>query len=203
MDILERLNSGELYSCRDLPPEMKQQFVETQDLAHLYNQTLPSDSEKREEIIRRLIPDLGEHACIEQPLRLAYGHKLHIGDYFYANFNLTMVNEADIYIGNHVMFAPNVTISTTGHPVHYQLRPRAEQFSLPVRIGDYVWIGANVIILPGVTIGDHSVIGAGSIVTHDIPANVVALGTPCRVIREITGEDLIYDRKGHKALREE
>ena len=86
---------------------------------------------------------------------------------------------------------------------HYQLRPRAEQFSLPVRIGDYVWIGANVIILPGVTIGDHSVIGAGSIVTHDIPANVVALGTPCRVIREITGEDLIYDRKGHKALREE
>lgn len=120
---------------------------------------------------------------------MAYGKRTHIGNCFYANFNLVIVDDIDVWIGDHVMIAPNVTISVTGHPVHPELRKDGSQFSFPVRIGNDVWIGAGAVILPGVTIGDGAVIGAGSVVTHDIPPNVVAFGVPCRVRREITDRD--------------
>ena len=105
------------------------------------------------------------------------------------------MDDGEVHIGDYVMFAPNVMISTTGHPVHPSFRDKGAQFSLPVVIKDHVWVGANVSIMPGVTIGENSVIGAGSVVTHDIPANVVAMGVPCRPVREITDEDLKYIRK--------
>ena len=129
-------------------------------------------------------------------IHFAYGCNTTVGDHFYSNFNLTVVDDVSVTIGNCVMCAPNVTISTTGHPVHPYYRTRGAHFSLPIVIEDNVWIGANVAIMPGVTIGKNSVIGAGSVVTRDIPANVVAFGTPCRVIRPITDADLETIRPG-------
>ena len=114
------------------------------------------------------------------------------GNNVYANFNLTLVDDTDIFVGNSVMFGPNVTIATAGHPIDPELRAKVAQFNIPVNIGNNVWIGAGAIIMPGVNIGDNSVIGAGSVVTKDIPANVVAVGNPCRVMREISERDKIY-----------
>ena len=192
MDVVERMNSGRLYACRDLPPEMKAEYYRTQDLIYDYNLCRAREWDKRVALLSEMIPDLGEGACIEPPFYLTYGSKLHVGKHCYANWGTTIVNDIDVYIGDNVMFATNVSIAVTGHPVHYKLRPRCDQFSFPVRIGNNVWIGTNVVILPGVTIGDNAVIGAGSVVTKDIPANVVALGTPCKVVREITDRDLEY-----------
>ena len=119
-------------------------------------------------------------------------------DNTYINSNLTLVDDYIINIGSGVLMAPNVTISATGHPVHYKLRPHGEMYSFPVTIGDNVWIGSGTIIMPGVTIGSNSVIGAGSIVTKDIPADCIAVGNPCKVLREITDDDLIYYYKNRR-----
>ena len=129
---------------------------------------------------------------IENPVHMSYGNHVHLGERFYANFNLVIVDDMDVYIGDQVMIGPNVTICTTGHPVYPLYREMGAHYSLPIHIGNNVWIGANSVVLPGVTIGDHTVIGAGSIVTRDIPANVVAVGNPCRVMREITERDREY-----------
>ncbi|EGQ9054321.1 hypothetical protein GEN90_19755 [Vibrio parahaemolyticus] len=116
----------------------------------------------------------------------------------YANFNLTLVDDTYIYIGNSVMIGPNVTIATAGHPIEPDLRREVAQFNIPVHIEDNVWIGANSVVLPGVTIGENSVIGAGSVVTKDIPSNVVAVGNPCRVLREIGEHDREFYFKERK-----
>lgn len=129
---------------------------------------------------------------MEPPLTVAIGKTVTLGDNVYVNCNLTLVDDYTIRIGNGVLIAPNVVITTTGHPVHHKLREHGEMYSFEVNIGDNVWIGSNVVICPGVTIGENSVIGAGSIVLHDVPANCVAAGNPCRVIREITDRDLEY-----------
>ena len=121
-----------------------------------------------------------------------------MGDFVYANFNLTLVDDGEIYIGSHCMIGPNVTIATAGHPVEPGLRRIGIQFNMPVHIGENVWIGAGAVVVPGVTIGDNSVIGAGSVVTRDIPANVVAVGNPCSVLREIGERDRIYYYKDRK-----
>ena len=123
------------------------------------------------------------------PLRANWGSHTHLGNYVYANFNLTLVDDTHVYIGDHVMIGPNVTISAAGHPIEPNLRREAMQFNMPVRIEENVWIGAGAILLPGVTIGKNSVIGAGSVVTRDIPENVVAVGVPCRVLRPINDRD--------------
>ena len=117
---------------------------------------------------------------------------MHFGDNVYANFSLTMVDDTHIYVGDKTLIGPNVTIATAGHPVDGELRAIPTQFNMPVHIGENCWIGAGAVILPGVSIGDNSVIGAGSIVTRDIPANVLAVGNPCRVLREIGERDKIY-----------
>lgn len=129
---------------------------------------------------------------IETPVHMSYGKHVHLGDNFYANFNLVMVDDGEIFIGDKVMIGPNVTICTTGHPVYPLYREMVAHYSLPIHIGNNVWIGAHSVVLPGVTIGDNAVIGAGSIVTRDIPENVVAAGNPCRVLREITERDKEY-----------
>ena len=168
------------------------------DLCYDYNNTRPTDIKSREAILAKLLGAAGEGLWMEPPIHFAYGSNTYMGHHVYANFNLTVVDDGECHIGNYCMFAPNVVISTTGHPVHPSFRDKGAQFSLPVVIKDHVWIGSNVTIMPGVTIGENSVIGAGSVVTKDIPANVVAAGVPCKVMREITDEDLIYVRKGVK-----
>lgn len=187
MTIRERMKQGLLYT--DLGEGLEEERQRCKELIYDYNLTRPGEAEKRKALLRELLGDMGENIWIEPPVRMAYGKNVHIGDSFYANFNLVLVDDIDIYIGNHVMIAPNVTITATGHPVHPELRKNGTQFSIPVRIEDDVWIGANVVILPGVTIGKNSVIGAGSVVTKNIPENVVAVGNPCRVLREITERD--------------
>lgn len=162
------------------------------EILYDFNQTRPSEMEKRTAILRDLLAEVGENCYIEPPLRANWGKHTHLGNNVYANFNLTLVDDTHIYIGNSVMIAPNVTIATAGHPIDPELRRKVAQFNIPVHIKDNVWIGANSVVLPGVTIGENSVIGAGSVVTKDIPANVVAVGNPCRVLRPIGEHDKRY-----------
>ena len=187
MNIREKMRKGMLYT--DMYEGLPDERLRGKELIYDYNNTRPSEQKKRGEILKKLFGSVGKEPFIETPLHVAYGSNIHIGDYFYANFNLVIVDDIEVYIGNNVMIAPNVTISVTGHPIHPSQRKDGAQFSIPVTIEDNVWIGSGVIILPGVTIGKNSVVGAGSIVTKSIPENVVAVGNPCRVLREITEKD--------------
>lgn len=196
MGIRERMQNGQIYT--DLGEGLPEERLHGKELVYDYNLTRPNEEEKRNEILKKLFGHVGKNIWIEPPLRVAYGNRTYIGDNFYANFNLVLVDDINIFIGNNVMFAPNVTISTTGHPIHPDLRKNGEQFSFPVKIEDNVWIGSNAVILPGVTIGENSVIGAGSVVTKDIPKNVVAVGNPCKVLRPITDRDRKYYYKNLK-----
>ena len=164
-----------------------------------YNHTRPSQNEEREALLKEMFAEIGEGVYLEPPFHANWaGHHVHMGKNVYANFNLTLVDDGEIYIGDYTMIGPNVTIATAGHPVLPELRQEAYQFSIPVHIGKNVWIGAGVIILPGVTVGDNTVIGAGSVVTKDIPSDVVAVGNPCRVLRPIGEKDRIYYYKDQK-----
>lgn len=190
MDIYKRMKTGKLYYCND-ETLMKEQS-ECLEILYDFNQTRPSQSEQRLAILKKLFAEVGENCYIEPPLHTSWGKNTHMGNHVYANFNLTLVDDTDVFIGNYVMIGPNVTIDTGTHPIRPDIRKKQAQYNLPVTIGDNVWIGAGSIILPGVHIGENTVIGAGSIVTKDIPANVVALGSPCRVVREINEHDMKY-----------
>ena len=196
MTTRERMQSGKLYFCTD--EEIAKEQLECLEILYDYNHTRPSESQKREQILKNLLAEIGENCYIEPPLHANWGKYTHFGNNVYANFNLTLVDDTDIFVGDNVMFGPNVIIATAGHPVDPPLREKVAQFNIPVRIGKNVWIGAGAIVLPGVPIGDHSVIGAGSVVTKDIPPNVVAVGNPCRVLREINDRDKEYYYKDLK-----
>ncbi|MGI9857965.1 sugar O-acetyltransferase [Vibrio vulnificus] len=184
------MHQQKIYFCDDESVALEQQAC--LEILYDFNQTRPSEMEKRTAILRDLLAEVGENCYIEAPLRANWGKHTHLGNNVYANFNLTLVDDTHIYIGNSVMIAPNVTIATAGHPIDPELRRKVAQFNIPVHIKDNVWIGANSVVLPGVTIGENSVIGAGSVVTKDIPANVVAVGNPCRVLRPIGEHDKRY-----------
>lgn len=154
-----------------------------------YNNTHPKEDARRQAIMKNILGSCGEHFFFEPPVHMSYGKHVHIGESFYSNFNLVLVDDGEIFIGDKVMIGPNVTLCTTGHPVYPLYREMVAHYSLPIHIGNNVWIGAHSVVLPGVTIGDNAVVGAGSIVTRDIPANTVAFGNPCRVIREISDRD--------------
>ena len=187
----ERLHTGEIYLPGD--DEILEEQFQCQEKLYDYNQTRPSEGEKRSKLLKEMFAEIGDGCYIEPPLRANWGgHFVHFGKNIYANFNLTLVDDTHIYVGDATMFGPNVTIATAGHPILPELREQAYQYNMPVRIGKNCWLGAGVIVMPGVTIGDNTVIGAGSIVTKDIPANVVAVGNPCRVMREIGGHDREY-----------
>lgn len=155
-----------------------------------YNRTPPGEAEKRRSLLVEIFGSVGERTLLQPPFHAAFGSNVHIGDDFFGNVNLTFVDDVDIRIGDDVMIAPSVTLTTTGHPVHPARRADFGRFSEPIVIEDKVWIGSNAVILPGVRIGYGSVIGAGSVVSRSIPPMSVALGTPCRVVRPITDEDL-------------
>ncbi len=164
-----------------------------------YNATRPHEQEKRAALLREMLAEAGENCYVEPPLHANWGGRhVHFGRNVYANFNLTLVDDADIYVGDCVMFGPNVTVATAGHPIEPGLRRQAMQYNAEVRIGSNVWIGAGAVILPGVTIGDDTVVGAGSVVTKDLPAGVVAAGCPCRVLRPIGPRDREVYFRGKK-----
>lgn len=193
----ERMHSGMLYypSGDDV---MKEQ-LECLDKLYDFNLTRPSELDKRAEMLKEMFAEIGEDCYVEPPLHANWGgHHVHFGNSVYANFNLTMVDDTHIYVGDYTMFGPNVTVATAGHPIDPELRSGAYQYNMPVHIGSNCWLGAGVVVLPGVTIGDNSVIGAGSVVTKDIPSGVVAVGNPCKVLREINERDKEYYFKDRK-----
>lgn len=200
MTLLDKMKNGELYDCsfEAIPEELDRKLYECKELIYDFNHSRPREVQRREEIIRRVFAETGKNCYIEPPFHANWGCNMHVGSNFYANFNLTVVDDADIFIGDSVMIAPNVVIATGAHPVCPELREQVYQYNLPVHIGSRVWIGAGAVILPGVTIGDDSVIGAGSVVTKDIPSGVVAVGNPCRVLREISERDYEYYYKDRK-----
>ena len=187
----ERMDNGLIYNPGDSQIMSEQSsYWET---LYEFNATRPSEMQKRQELLKKMFGHIGENCYIEPPFHANWaGKHVFMGDNCYANFNLTLVDDGNIYIGNKVMFGPNVTIATANHPLNPEQRAKALQYNKAVHIGDNVWIGSGVVIVPGITIGENSVIGAGSIVTKAIPPNVVAYGNPCRVAREIGEHDREY-----------
>ena len=187
----ERMVNGLIYDPSD--PEIMSKQAVFQDKLWEFNQLKPSEQEHKQRYMREVFASCGENCYIELPFRANWGgHHLHLGSDVYINFNLTLVDDGHIYIGDKVMLGPNVTIATANHPIDPALRARGLQYNKDVHIGDNVWIGANTVIVPGVWIGANAVIGAGSVVTKDIPENTVAVGNPCRMLREISQRDREY-----------
>ncbi|WP_143462384.1 sugar O-acetyltransferase [Levilactobacillus enshiensis] len=169
------------------------------DKLYDFNQTRPTEGAKRQAMLKEMFASIGPDCYIEPPFHSNFGgHHVHFGAHIYANFNLTMVDDTYIYVGDHTMFGPNVTIATAGHPILPELREQEYQYNAPVHIGKNCWFGAGVIVLPGVTIGNNVVIGAGSTVTKDLPDNVVAVGTPCHVMRAVNDHDREFYFKDHR-----
>ena len=184
----ERMQKGLVYVPTD--EEIMNEQRKCLERLYDYNHTRPGEVQKRAALLQEMFAEAGEGCYFEPPLHSNFGGKhVHLGAHVYGNFGTTFVDDADIYVGDFVMFGPHVVVATAGHPVLPALRERGMQFNRSVHIGRNVWIGANVSIMPGVTIGENSVIGAGSVVTKDIPANVVAVGSPCRVMRPIGERD--------------
>ena len=191
MTIQEKMHSGALYLPMD--EALFQEQLDWLDRLWDFNATRPSQLAERETLLRELFAEIGEGCYIEPPLHANWGGRhVHFGRNIYANFNLTLVDDTHIYVGDNTMFGPNVVVATAGHPLLPELREQGFQYNAPVHIGRNCWIGAGAILLPGVTVGDNAVIGAGSIVTKDVPASVVAVGNPCRVLREIGEHDRAY-----------
>jgi galactoside O-acetyltransferase len=186
-EVLERIRRGDLYTESEAAFQSPLRHA---DLIFEYNQIRPSNTGRRRELLEEILGSVGARTVLLSPFHAAFGSNVHIGDDFFGNVNLTFVDDVEIRIGNGVMIAPSVTLSTTGHPVHPDLREDFRRFSKPIVIEDKVWIGSNSAVLPGVRIGYGSVIGAGSVVTRDVPPMSVAVGVPCRVVRGITDGDV-------------
>ncbi len=193
----EKLHSGEIYDPNN--EDIFKEQIKCLDRLYDFNATRPTELEKRAEMLKEMLAEVGENCYIEPPFHSNWGGKhVHLGKNVYFNFNATLVDDTHIYIGDCTMLGPNVVIATAGHPILPELREKALQYNLPVHIGKNCWLGAGVIVLPGVTIGDNTVIGAGSVVTKDIPANVVAVGNPCKVLREINEHDKEFYHKDRR-----
>ena len=187
----ERMIKGLIYDPMD--KNILKLQVPFQDRLYEFNQLKPSDIEKKQQYMKEVFAECGDNCYIELPFHANFGgHHVHFGSGVYANSNLTLVDDGHIYVGDKVMFGPNVTVATANHPIDPELRSQGLQYNKDVYIGENVWIGAGAIIVPGVHVGKNSVIGAGSVVTKDIPENVVAVGNPCRVLREISKRDKQY-----------
>lgn len=186
----ERMLNGELYLAQD--EELKRDFLRAKRLTRLFNRTTEEESEYRTRLLKELFQSAGENIYIEPPFRCDYGCHIRIGENFYANYDCIIIDVCEVAIGNSVFFGPRVGIYTAGHPIDAEVRNTNLEFGKPVVVGNDVWVGGNTVINPGVKIGGGTVIGSGSVVTKDIPDNVVAVGNPCRVLRTITPEDRKY-----------
>lgn len=184
----EKMQQGLLYDA-NYDAELLAERTRCKDLCFAYNQLQPSLGAQQEEIIRRLLGKTGERFCITAPFWCDYGWNIEIGENFYTNHNCVILDCARVTFGDNVFIAPNCTFSTAGHPLDTEQRNQGLEYACPITVGDNVWFGASVTVLPGVTIGSNTVIGAGSVVNRDIPDGVVAVGNPCRVLRKITEED--------------
>lgn len=193
----DRMHTGELY----LPGDATIQELQIQCLDRLYefNHTRPTQEQKRQALLKEMFAEIGENCYIEPPFHSNFGGRhVHFGNNVYANFNLTCVDDTHIYVGDHTMFGPNVVLATAGHPILPALREEGYQYNAPIHIGKNCWIGAGAILLPGITIGDHVVVGAGSVVTKDLPSYVVAVGNPCKILRKVNERDKEYYFKDRK-----
>lgn len=197
MTIKEKMHDCRLYLPGDEALLTEQRAC--LDRLYDFNSTRPSEPEKRLRLLEEMFAEIGEDCYIEPPFHSNFGGRhVHFGKGIYANFNLTLVDDTHIYVGDYTMFGPNVVVATAGHPILPELRREGYQYNAPVRIGSNCWLGAGVIVVPGITIGDNVVIGAGSVVTKDIPSNVIALGNPCKILREINEHDREYYFKDRK-----
>ncbi|MCE5221804.1 MAG: sugar O-acetyltransferase [Clostridium sp.] len=192
----EKMLTGKTYKSFDEELLGERQYAK--EMIFEFNSLRPSEIEKRNEIIKKLFSKVSDNFFIEPPFRCDYGYNISIGENFYTNYNCTILDCAKVTIGDNVLFAPNVSLFTAGHPIHFEPRNAGIEYAFPITIGDNVWIGGGVIVNPGITIGDNVVIGSGSVVTKDIPSNSIAVGNHCKVIREIIDEDKKYYFKNFK-----
>ena len=189
MNQKERMIAGLPYKA---DKELSEAYLRGRDFCFRYNNVSPLESEKRKAMIKSFFSKTEENFAVLSPFYCDYGFNISIGEYFFSNYNLVILDVAPVTIGDNVMFGPNVSLFTAGHPIHPVSRNSGYEYGLPITIGNNVWLGGNVVVTPGVTIGENSVIGAGSVVVKDIPANVVAVGNPCKVIRKINDKEIDY-----------
>ena len=185
----ELQQAGHLYKLDD---ELWNLHVNAMRMTRILNNLPDDQTDQKKALVQKLFAHAGKDAYVEAPFYCDYGYNISVGDYFFSNYDCVFLDCGKITIGDHVMLGPKVSIYTANHPIDPIVRNYNHDMGIPVTIGSNVWIGGNTVICPGVTIGDNTVIGAGSVVTKDIPANVVAAGNPCRVIRPITEEDTGY-----------
>ncbi|MCM3132839.1 sugar O-acetyltransferase [Paenibacillus polysaccharolyticus] len=191
----EKAQKGWLYDA-NYNQELLKEKEKCQDLCHDFNQLKPSDTKKKREVLAEILEKTPENFVVTAPFYCDFGYNIEIGEGFFSNYNCTILDGAKVTFGKNVFIAPNCCFSTAGHPLDSEQRNAGLEFAYPITVGNNVWFGAGVTVLPGVTIGDDVVIGAGSIVNKDIPSGVIAVGNPCRVLREFTEED---KRKYHKS----
>ncbi len=184
MDEKEKMLAGEIYDANYDEQLMKERLL-AKDKCFEYNNIKPSQIEERKELMKKILGKTEKNFLIEQPFICDYGYNIKIGENFYSNHNLVILDANKVEFGDNVFIAPNCGFYTAGHPLDYETRNKGLEYAKPIKVGNNVWIGGNVVVLPGVTIGDNVVIGAGSVVTKDIPSNSVAVGNPCRVIKKI------------------
>ncbi len=197
MAMKDKMHTGEIYLPGD--EEIMEHQTKCLDRLYDFNNTRPTEYEKRQSLMKEMFAEIGENCYIEPPFYSNFGGgHIHFGKNIYCNFGVTMVDDTHIYVGDYTMFGPNVTVATAGHPLLPELREQGYQYNFPVHIGKNCWIGAGVLIMPGITIGDNVVIGAGSVVTKDLPDNVIAVGNPCKVLREVNEHDREYYFKDKK-----
>lgn len=196
---IDRMLKGELYMAND--QELMNIKEEMLDKLHQYNHAHYNNHDLRDKLIKEILGGHKEHIKITPPIYFDYGINTFIGENFYANFDCIFLDVNKITIGDNVMFGPRVGLYTAGHPIDKDVRNTGLEFGLPIEIGHNVWIGGNVIVMPGVTIGDNAIIGGGSVVTKNIPSDVIAYGNPCKVVRKNTNDDKIYWENRQKAYK--
>ncbi|MBO4719283.1 MAG: sugar O-acetyltransferase [Prevotella sp.] len=177
---------------------LEEERIENRKRIYEYNNLPPEQWDRKTELLKNILGKTGENVHINAPFHCDYGYNIEVGENFFANYNLIILDVAKVKIGDNAQIAPNVSIYTAGHPIHPDSRNSGYEYGIDVTIGDNVWIGGNAVIMPGVTIGNNVVIGAGSVVTKDLPDNVIAAGNPCRIIREITEADRDFYYKDRK-----